>query len=261
MFRSRDKVRPYTYGALMADLRRHLREVGADERLGPHGIRVRGYNDAKEGCGEDLTVAHGGWRSTAHTRYARFNQRDVLGISSAMLGIDNPFNGVRVVARSVLARGAPATVDAPDPSDGDEGESPLAAARNLMTSHDALPEGYVRIDRTSSSGRSYAVYRAPDGYFCSSRPHAWRHFLAHGGDSGGIADPELDWHELEQGGEEMATSVSPRVTRRRAQSPHSNRARREPPPSSSIVPPFPDDLSTHVVYNDRPSSRRAPVRA
>jgi hypothetical protein len=84
-FMARDRKRPYTYSAATADLRRMLRKVSGDVEYGLHGLRVQGYNDACAGASEQLAVAHGGWKSTAHTRYARFSMTSVVNLSSAML--------------------------------------------------------------------------------------------------------------------------------------------------------------------------------
>ena len=108
MFFARDGVRPYTYRALKEDLRRHLTEVGDDPSLGPHGIRVEGYNCSKDANGEEITVAHGGWMSSAHSRYARFSHASVLSIPARMTGNASVFDdgsGQREVNRTRVVRG------------------------------------------------------------------------------------------------------------------------------------------------------------
>ena len=75
----------------MADLRVHLRAVGADDTLGRHGLRVLGYNLSKRFNGEDITVAHGGWMSSAHDRYERFKHAAALSIPANMVGSDSLF--------------------------------------------------------------------------------------------------------------------------------------------------------------------------
>ena len=64
MFFARDRERPYTYGCLLADLHAWCEACGGEGH--PHGLRVLGYNLSKAGNGEDITVAHGGWMSSAH---------------------------------------------------------------------------------------------------------------------------------------------------------------------------------------------------
>ena len=79
-FMARDRTRPYTYSAGMSDFKSLLGRVSEDTNFGHHGLRVEGYNLSVDGNGEDVTVAHGLWKSTAHTRYARFSMRQVCSI-------------------------------------------------------------------------------------------------------------------------------------------------------------------------------------
>ena len=69
----------------MADFRRVLASVSEDTNYALHSIRVLGYNSSHRTNGEDLTVAHGGWQSTAHMRYRRFTMTEVGGIAAAMV--------------------------------------------------------------------------------------------------------------------------------------------------------------------------------
>ena len=46
-----------------------------------------GYNLGKAAVGEALTVAHGGWKSSAHSRYERFANSRVLSMPAAMVGL------------------------------------------------------------------------------------------------------------------------------------------------------------------------------
>ena len=233
MFLCADKKRPYTYGALMADFRKKLAAVGADVKLGPHGIRVRAYNDSRDANGEELTVAHGGWRSGAHSRYARFAQRAVLGIPAAMLGVVNPFTGTRQVSRSVLVRGTASQVEAPDEEEGEDHGS--GAAATAPTVRPLAPEGYTRVQKESINGRKYATYLAPDGSVLSSAPHAWRHYLS--------------------GRSEAASAPPPTLSPRRPQGRRGAASSSNAHTSGISV----SDLSEHTVERDRPSSRRAPA--
>ena len=113
MFLARDQTRPYTYGAAMSDLARMLERVGVQETYGLHSLRVSGYNWSKRGNGVDITVAHGLWMSSAHTRYERFPMSDVVRIPAKMLGEDHPDTSA-VVERAAakpprLQRGSRAT--------------------------------------------------------------------------------------------------------------------------------------------------------
>ena len=47
-FMCKDRRRPYTYTAFVADLKALLKRVSPDDTdYGPHGIRVEGYNRSK----------------------------------------------------------------------------------------------------------------------------------------------------------------------------------------------------------------------
>ena len=105
-FTARDRVRPYTYSAASADLKSSLGRVSTDTDFGLHGLRVTGYNKSKEANGEDLAVAHGGWKPGSNSRYDRFSLRSVFAMAGRML------SGVRVAVDSdgedeLVADGAP----------------------------------------------------------------------------------------------------------------------------------------------------------
>ena len=90
----KDQRRPYTYSCGLNDFRSLLGRVsGCDPKdYGLHSLRVTGYNLAKQSVGEELTVAHGGWKSSAHSRYGRFEFMlgKVLAMPAAMVGAPPP---------------------------------------------------------------------------------------------------------------------------------------------------------------------------
>jgi hypothetical protein len=90
MFLARDRVRPYIYSAAASDFQARQARVGVPEeaRTAPHGLRVAGYNATKRALGEDIAAAHGGWQSGAHTRYSRYYMSDVVRIPSVVCGDD-----------------------------------------------------------------------------------------------------------------------------------------------------------------------------
>ena len=178
MFRARDKERPYTYGCLMADFREVLAAVGADTKLGPHGLRVLGYNLSKLGNGVDLTVAHGGWLSSGHSRYERFSQREVLGVPAGMLGIASehgPPDEPRAINRTRAVRGIEAQL-VPDDFAGEPGEAAAEPAVNGALPEDyrdPLLEGVVETKHTTRLGREYSTFRYK-GVTYRSKAALWR---------------------------------------------------------------------------------------
>ena len=58
MFMDRACSRPYTYSCLLTDFKRLCEAVGCDLPLGPHGLRVLGYNLSKAGNGVELGAPH-----------------------------------------------------------------------------------------------------------------------------------------------------------------------------------------------------------
>ena len=83
----RDAAGAWTYSQAQAASHAFQRRVGVlhGQELGFHGLRVEGYNLSKRGNGEDLTVAHGLWKSGAHKRYDRFKLGQVIDIPRRML--------------------------------------------------------------------------------------------------------------------------------------------------------------------------------
>lgn len=140
MFLAADRKRPYTYTAAMTDLKKGLTEVSPDDTdYGIHGIRVEGYNNSKSANGLELTVAHGLWMSTAHTRYERFSFAAVCSIAAKMVGVESVYGAgdaqagraaagsdaqpeERVVGRGGVVRGgAPVAVGTEDVGGGGSG--------------------------------------------------------------------------------------------------------------------------------------------
>ena len=260
MFLDRDGARPYTYSCLLTDFKRVCTEVGCTIPLGPHGLRVLGYNLSKDGNGEELTVAHGGWMSQAHSRYARFSQVQVLGVSAGMLGLRSQFDGLRTVSRFRARRGAsahtPERDEVPDgllsSDDGDEDETAPRAP--------ALPDGYVREDFVRPNGRRDFVVRAPDGSSCRSMAEAWRHSAAKpsrvpSSRASAARSPRATPRPSSVGRERPpAVSFSPLEP--------SDPPAEEPSPGSQLLPVAQQPvafLEDAVVERDRPSSRRPPV--
>ena len=76
---------------ISADTKFLVSKVQEDADYGLHAARVGGYNASIRGNGEELTVAHGRWRSRAHNRYHRWSDLEVAGITAAMVGEANSY--------------------------------------------------------------------------------------------------------------------------------------------------------------------------
>ena len=199
MFLAQDTVRPYTYACYMADFRKALKAVGADVKLGPHCLRVTGYNLSKAGNGLDLTVAHGGWESSGHTRYERFSFIQALSISARMVGAAPVFEtgAVRTLPKGSTSRGKPPAgpsakptafndgdvqpASGSDDDDDDDDDDDLVEPGVLSRELDLeAPEGYEREIRVSATGRRYSYWFAPDGQKFPSRAACWTYVKENG---------------------------------------------------------------------------------
>ena len=81
---------PLTYAQAQVHVRALYQRAASEAeaaKYGLHSLRVTGYALSKRGVGEELTVAHGGWRSLAHRRYDRFSLQEVLKLPEAMLAV------------------------------------------------------------------------------------------------------------------------------------------------------------------------------
>ena len=120
----RDRTQPLTYSQAMAQVRGlycRASDAATAARYGLHSLRVLGYALSKRGVGEELTVAHGGWRSLAHRRYDRFSLSEVLRLPGAMLA-------VAAADLPAPAAAAAAAVAAPAPAAASPAPVPPAAA-------------------------------------------------------------------------------------------------------------------------------------
>jgi hypothetical protein len=109
----RDRSQPLTYAQAMAHVRGLYERVSSKAeaaKYGLHSLRVTGYALAKRGVGEELTVAHGGWRSLAHRRYDRFSLTEVLSLPEAIMAVST--TGVLAPAEPVAAMASGASSSA-----------------------------------------------------------------------------------------------------------------------------------------------------
>ena len=186
-----------------------LSRVSCAESYTPHGLRVLGYNLSKRENGVDLTVAHGGWLSSGHTRYERFGFRDVLSIGAKMLGQPvDPRSSERPVLRGKTRRGDKdgfvdvTSLDAPESSDSEDGLPDADAS--VETSAD--PPGFTCESRTTMSGRTYKLWFAPNGSRHSSRVRAWISYHASRSSPDGAASDAHGADHASRGSPDEATS-------------------------------------------------------
>ena len=270
MFWARDRTRAYTYRCLLADFKAALARVDGDVSLGPHGLRVLGYNLSKRGNGVELTVAHGGWMSEGHSRYERFSQIAVLGIPAGMLGFQSSFGAPdqpRAVSRSRASRGisglAAAVAENPE-SDGydaaaDSGDEQGVTQELEVTGarHGAPPE-YVQVRREYPSGHR-TEWQAPDGTVLPSKPRAWAYYT-----STMVAPDEHDGASADGS---VCGSHSSRDSAFRRGSASGGRGARVTPDSNyrrsrTVHGGSPRSASEIVPEHERPATRRPPtVRA
>ena len=157
--------RPYLYRLGLNEFQDWQRAVGVseDDLTGLHGLRVSGYNALKAAMGEELAVAHGGWRSTAHRRYERFAMSKVVRITRAIAHPEDFEEGDQLEVPRLAH--APATR-----LQRGQSEPPLLTQTGLE-----LPEGWEEAEPegTGSSGGVTGCYLGPQGQVVSSRAEAW----------------------------------------------------------------------------------------
>lgn len=161
----RDRRRPYLYGKALSDFRTLLARVVEKEEAysyGLHGLRVSGYDLARR-HDEELAVAHGGWKSTAHKRYSRFSLAEVRNLSAAivrMAEVDD--NQPRV------------EIDAPAPATRATGVERLAPVPRPDPVERVVGRGRVvhRLGSARRANNEQMLLRSPRSASSSSSPDA-----------------------------------------------------------------------------------------
>jgi len=169
---------------------------------------VEGYNNSKRMLGEDVTVAHGLWKSDAHKRYSRFSMGVVAQIPAAVSGVlraegGGAAEGAQPAARSASApaeRGPPVVQLTREALQG--GGSAAATASGAVAAVDGrvespppanvVPEGgdeagdvHTSIAEAEAASEADLLpdgwrlsegggYVGPDGRSALSRADAWR---------------------------------------------------------------------------------------
>ena len=150
-FLDKDRKRWLTYSNAMRDVRALWARVSSDERaseFGLHSLRVTGYNAAKAGRGGvQLAVAQGGWMSSAHERYARFDMIDVLALSSEIVGQADLSGQLAASLQRVSAVPANAERDNASPRPLRNANSGTGSRRGLLRrSESATPQTNLNSD-------------------------------------------------------------------------------------------------------------------
>ena len=157
MFLARDRVRPYTYRAAMSDLKEQLQRFSPDDTdYGLHGLRVLGYNLSIVRNGEELTVAHGLWLSSAHTRYHRFSLTSVYNIPARMLDQEPVFFEEEQTEERPVVRGLGSRTSTPRAPGANLEEPPTTAdaERHAVPGSLSPPPGW-RVVRGSNAPDSF----------------------------------------------------------------------------------------------------------
>ena len=250
-----DKSKAYLYGAATAKFHRLQRAVGVpDEEITSfHGLRVCGYNGTKSPLGEDLAVAHGMWKSTAHKRYDRFDMSEVVRIPAAIAGLDEgsardpfaePERAAGVPPAPLVRRSAVGAPDEPEEADLDSAASDQDEPQPSVV---RAPPGWRE---TVKAGRNYSIFYGPGGIRRYSMAAAWR---AH--EDRQAPSPRAAASIASEEGEEpevvAAASPAPRAVTAAAGAASSSH------PTTSGVG-FPATLDGYVLERDRESTRPPP---
>ena len=178
MFLDENQEHPLTYGKALRWFYGWQRAVGvAEEDLaGLHGLRVTGYNRAKNALGQQIAQAHGLWKSTAVNRYERFEMSQVVRIPGALAGVDPGVDygaadatverqaGSRGVTRATLraaaagssSQAAPAAASSDDDDDGADAASGFGSDDEADDDEEAVSEGEDSAGEVYFTRRSFA---------------------------------------------------------------------------------------------------------
>ena len=238
------KAAALTYREALGAFRHAIGVAGGDTSLGLHGLRVEGYNNAKHAVGEDLTVAHGGWTSGAHTRYDRFSLTEVLGLSARMIGEQPVYVDVATGAAGIRPIVRARTVEVQEPDTDEPRREPTP-----RRSRSELPPAYSREHR--SAGSSSFFFFAPDGSKFTTIIKAWKHYETA---NDAVDDGVAVHNSMPSGGsEDDDAHSSPGLSFSRSEL---EKAATSPLPGSAAAEEY---LSSVVPAFDRPSSRRMPA--
>lgn len=225
-FVARDKSRPLLYSTALADFRQFLTKGGCENAsdYGLHGIRSEAFVTCSGAVSEEAAVIQGGWSSAGNaSRYDRLTVPVAKSIASKMVAfhVCSPVDDQESPSPEALR------------SHGDLGVVANRAAarlhgnaRSAQRVHQPsdLPAGWKRVWHPTSGRRAgYTTFEGPNGEKARSVKDARRVAAASKGTALG------------------RTSTSADAV-----------------PAQAVPARFPDDLTAHVVFADRPSSRPPP---
>ena len=154
----------------MSDLKTMVRRVQPeDDEYGIHGARVEGYNAAKKACGEEMAVAHGGWKPGSNSKYDRFPLPSVFAMASRMAAAtgesetaDDDAEAEVAVGSSppVLVRSSEPRVVGPQERRARHTSSGAAAVLNPLPTVEEEPVGEVIRGEEARTAVSAAVLAA-----------------------------------------------------------------------------------------------------
>jgi hypothetical protein len=262
LFLHRDMHQPHTYPSLNADYRAlwaRAPSCADASKYGSHSLRVAGFNAVNRSPQVEagLPVAHGGWHG-GEERYMRFRAAQVLALPRALWGellaasdvppvadalsppprqpgprlpLGSARSGVPAPPVPSPARPAVSAPSAPSPARPATQGAP-SSPHEVWQQSQELPEGWLVRRAVAQSGRVYFNYRSPAGVPFRSLALARQ----------AVAPEEAH----DPPGAPPAPVAAALV------------AGAHPADVGSLDFRFPDDLSEHAGYYDRPSRRRPP---
>ena len=185
MFLNHDRSGAYLYSQFLRDFHALQERVGVAEAdlTGTAGLRSAGYTATRNILGPALAKAHGGWESSTHNRYNRFESGSVARIPAAIMGLmEADMHPAEELENRVVERPSQRPQEritrehfALVPHRARIADSAvIGEPSGSHRVHQALPAGWSEEVRMPTSGRPYSIYHGPDEQRASSRVQAWR---------------------------------------------------------------------------------------
>ena len=233
-FVARDKVRPLIYSVALTVFRDFLSKGGCSnsQLYGLHGVRSEAFVTCSGAVSEEAAVIQGGWSSVATaSRYDRLTMAVARSIATKMVSFHLPAStdessaaDIQEAPRSVGDLGVVATRAAARRAGNPR---PTSNRRTHVYQPHSLPPGWRRVWHPTAGRRAgYATFEGPNGEVARSIAAAQR-----------ARQPSAPTRSVSP-----APAVVPAAPHTAAR--------------PSVV--FPADLSTHVTFSERPSTRPPP---